>query len=401
MLTVLLSIAMRAQIVHPAASESPSKIAALVGFRVQHAADPDTNVAAFTYETWLIVRDETGVHVVAKLPDIIVPRKTGFWRIGVQPTCQFAPPDKNNPEDHGNIHTEAMEYAVPIDQTPQVGLTDRPCDANTAARMLDPSHDANADEDRKETDPTECGFATEWLEGVLPNLLSIARHSGQSDACEPRGFHWDDYRWVRRMDKPADPNSAEGKVALGEIFGPIGERAWKKTILASLHELSGEGCFGNETVEDQSEITDWYFEHASGVWRVNAFIQMGNGGCQPGGDTRLQMPRRLTTDPPLPSWLVTTLKEKSTADAVLDTWISPDGSLLLQERLGAISPGATVYTVREAGAFELSQEKIGPRALVLPAQRIIMVQWANGRFVDQWVSSLSVAVNGLPAPVLK
>ena len=398
----MLMIATQAQVGAPAASRSASKVAALVGFRVQHAGDPDadTNAAAFTYETWLIVRDETGAHVVAKLPDIIVPRKTGFWRIGVLPTCQFTPPDKNNPEDHGNIHTEAVEYAVPIDQAPQIAITDRPCDAQTAARMLDPSHDANSDQERKATDPTECGFTTERLEGLLPDLISVARHSAQSEACEPRGFHWDDYRWVRRVDKPADPYSAEGKVALAEIFGPAGERAWRKAIRLSLRELAGEGCLGTETVE-QSEITDWYFEHAGGAWRVNGFIQIGNGGCQPAGYSGLQMPRRLTMDPPLPAWLATILRRQSTAETVLDGWISPDGSFLLEERLAAITPGTTVYTVREAAAFALSEEKIGSLALILPAQRIIMVQWASGRFVDQWVSALGTFAKALPAAVVK
>jgi hypothetical protein len=106
-------------------------------------------------------------------------------------------------------------------------------------------------------------------------------------------------------------------------------------------------------------------------------------------------------DPPLPAWLATIFKRQSTAETVLDGWISPDGSFLLQQRLAAISPGTTVYTVREAAAFQLNEEKIGPVALVLPPQRIIMVQWASGRFVDQWVSALSTFANALPAAVLK
>jgi hypothetical protein len=400
LLTVLLSMAMRAQVAAPP-SKGVSKVAALVGFRVQHAAGPDTdtNVAAFTYETWLIVRDETGVHAVAKMQDIIVPRKTGFWRVGVQPTCQFAPPDKNNPDDHGNIHTEAIEYAVPIDQAPQVGLTDPACDAKTAARMLDAARDSNADQDRKDTDPTECGFTTEWLEGVLPDLLSIAWHEGQSESCEPRGFHWEDIRWVRHTSQPAAPHSTDGKVVLGTIFGTPGERAWKRVVRASIKENTGEGCFGNETVDDASDITDWYFEHSGGSWNAVAFLQIGNGGCQLSGDPRLKMPRSLTGEPPLPAWLISNLKKQSAKNALLDAWISPEGSLLIQKRSEA-SPGTTAYQTKEVGVFDSSGEKIGTKMLDLPAHAIVMVQWATGRFVDQWLSALRAAANGLPASVM-
>src|SRR3981189_1963831 len=41
------------------------------------------------YETLWIVRDAAGARIIATLPDIVIPRKTGFWRLGIQHACHL------------------------------------------------------------------------------------------------------------------------------------------------------------------------------------------------------------------------------------------------------------------------------------------------------------------------
>ena len=84
--------------------------------RVAHERNPDAagNASMVAYETLWIVRDSSGAHVAAKLPDIIVPRKSGFWRLGIAHTCQLAPPVSSEASDHGNIRTDDIAYATPV-----------------------------------------------------------------------------------------------------------------------------------------------------------------------------------------------------------------------------------------------------------------------------------------------
>jgi hypothetical protein len=120
----------------------PATSGLLVG-RIAHQRD--VQVLGFPslvqYETLWIVRDGTGAHIAATLPDIIVPRKTGFWHVGIQHTCQFNPPTKGDATDHGNISTVDLAYAVPVEKPAILDLDSPLCEAATSARVLNVAYD--------------------------------------------------------------------------------------------------------------------------------------------------------------------------------------------------------------------------------------------------------------------
>jgi hypothetical protein len=52
--------------------------------------------------------------------------------------------------------------------------------------------------------------------------------------------------------------------------------------------------------------------------------------------------------------------------------------------------------------FDFSGNKLGAKLLELPAAKIVMAEWATGRFVPSWTKSLSaLQAQGLPAVVVK
>jgi hypothetical protein len=382
-----------------ARSSDLPKVGAVIGFRVlTPGANPRTNAAAYKYETWLVVRDDSGVHVAAKLGDIIVPRKDGFWRLGVQPVCEFFPPDPDH--DQGQTSTEAIAYAVPLAQAPTLAKASTPCDEKTTARVFSPSFDPDADE-APDAGPTQCGYSTVWFEGVLPDLVSLESHEGSAEACEPRGFHWTDRAWVQSPERTFDSFDPRDMVTLDSIFGPAANTTWLKVIRADFRQQGGvkeTSCGDLDFSSLASDITGWFFEHAGGVWDVLAFDQPGDGGCQLGGDLNLEMPRRLTGEPPLPKALSANLLAPDKKH-VMDAWVSPEDRLLLRQSRALTQRGSerVIGDIEATGVFALDRTAVGRQLLALPDHDIIMVQWATGRFVDQWVETLGqTAAKGLP-----
>src|SRR5260370_19200011 len=72
----------------PTSTQSP---VGLLLARVSHGRGTDAlgSPSVVQYETMWVVRDASGAHVAATIPDIIVPRNTGLLRIGIAHTCQF------------------------------------------------------------------------------------------------------------------------------------------------------------------------------------------------------------------------------------------------------------------------------------------------------------------------
>lgn len=203
---VLLGCLLALLLVFQAASDqqpaNPTPVTPAVGLllaRVAHERNPDLESTSMVkYETLWIVRDAARAHIAAKLSDIIVPRKSGFWRVGIEHTCHFDRAPAGDSKDHGNIiTTEDVAYAVPVSDAPIVEVANQTCNSETAKRLFDDSYDpVNGDPHRWQNAPSECGWISRWIESVLPDLISISYFQGGSEACDPRGGNTFKETWV-------------------------------------------------------------------------------------------------------------------------------------------------------------------------------------------------------------
>jgi hypothetical protein len=364
--------------------------------RIAHQRDPQVLGTPYMvrYETLWIVRDRSGAHIAATLPDIIVPRKTGFWHIGIQHTCQFSPPSKSEEADHGNISTADLAYAVPVEKPATLELDYPLCDSATAKRVLDDSYDPKISGSGVGSDaPGECGWWNFWFESVLPDLISVGSYTGQSESCEARGGHTTTQFWVQSPDSPISTyHEPTVEVLFDQLFGPAGHRAWVKAV-------STNGAEG-DCAEDSAGVipqTGWSLKHAWGEWYTSAFVQTSNF-CSVSGDPKLVVPRSLTHSAPLPvPWSALQKQLPNLADA----YVSPDGSVLLafQSKRDADQHFVQILSV---ALYDFSGGKVGTKLLDLPLSDLVMVQWATGRFVQSWTDSLTaLQSHGLPALIFK
>jgi hypothetical protein len=340
------------------------------------------------YETLWIVRASSGAHIVATLPDIIVPRKTGFWHIGIQHTCQFRPPSKGDETDQGNIWTEDVAFAVPVEKSPTLTLGYPLCDSATAKRVLDYAYDPET------STKGECGWWNVWFESVLPELISVGSYMGQSESCEPRGGHPFTQFWVQSPNSPVSTfHKPPAEISFDEVFGTAGQSAWISAVSASGPD--GDYC-AEEKAEDLPQ-NGWSLKHARGAWYTTAFVQM-SGFCIVSGTPKIAVSRSVTHAGPLPaSWAALQKQLPNLADA----YVSPDGSVLLAFQSGQ-ETGSHLVQILSVALYDYSAGKVGAKLLDLPLSDLVMVQWATGRFVQSWTDSLTkLQSRGLPAPIFK
>jgi hypothetical protein len=358
--------------------------------RVAHERNRDAfgDVSTVRYETLWIVRDASGAHVSATLPDILVPRQSGFWRIGIEHTCQLtaAKDDANN---HGNISTADIPYAVPVGQAPVIEIDHPLCDPQTAKRLFDDSYnpesvpDPDSEHPPDANAPSECGWANRWFATVLPDLISVSYFQGVSESCEPQGGN--DYKeiWVQSPEEPFPLlGPAQQQIPFAAVFGAAAHRAWIRAVSGGRSE--GDSCIADNPEEDMQQ-TGWSLKHFRGEWHTHAFAQVGRV-CAASGDPKVIVPRTLTQAIPLPiPWAAL---EKQ-LPGISDAYLAPGGSALLAIQSEKGDPVTDQGETIAVALFDFSGNKLGAKLLDLPPAKIVMVQWATGRFVPSWTESVS------------
>ncbi len=382
-------------------SKSDAGTVGLLVSRVAHERNPDAagNASMVAYETLWIVRDSSGAHVAAKLPDIIVPRKSGFWRLGIAHTCQLAPPVSSEASDHGNIRTDDIAYATPVTRAPVVGVANRECDSKTKQRLFDDSYDADYVPDAANAPtpaaPTECGWTYRWFESVLPDLVSVSMFQGVSESCASEGGNLYNEIWVQRPDNPfpaIGPDTVQ--IPFDVMFGAASHRAWIRAVSGG--KPGADSCVGDDDSEDMPQ-TGWAFAHVHGEWRTRAFVQVGRV-CAASGNPKTAVPRSVTHATPLP---VAWGELEKQMPGIWDAYFSPDGSVMLA--IQATQPGTFEQPRLTAVAlYAFFGGKIGEKLLDLPPTKVVMAEWATGRFVENWTKTLTgIQATGLPAAVTR
>lgn len=402
LISVLAFPALRAQ--QPSAAAAGASPVGLLLAHVAHERNRDAfgDVSMVRYETLWIVRDASGARIAATLPDIIVPRKSGFWRIGITHTCQLTPSTRDDLTDHGNISTADVPYAVAVGQAPVVELDHPVCDAQTAKRLFDDSYnpefvpDPDSEHPADPNAPTECGWANRWFESILPDLISISYFQGVSETCEPEGGN--DYKeiWVQSPEEPFPfVGPAQQQIPFDVVFGAAGHRAWIHAVSGGQPE--GDSCIADNPDEDMPQ-TGWSLKHVHGGWRTHAFAQVGRV-CAASGDPKVVVPRALTHAIPLP---IPWSELEKQLPGISDAYLAPGASVLLaiQSKKGDLVPeeGQTVAVA----LYDFSGNKLGAKLLDLRPSKVVMAEWATGRFVQSWTESLSaLQTQGLPAVVVR
>lgn len=144
-----------------------------------------TEQGSFTYKTAWIVFSSTEAHVAATVPDVIVPRSSGFWSVGTYVACEYDAVTKQD-------SAREIVWQTPVDSTPII-------QQGPACKDHKPGDisDDNTNFDSA-TFVRICAHESGKIDFVSPTHIS--EEFDDSDGCDPRGgrdTQRDDVPWSK------------------------------------------------------------------------------------------------------------------------------------------------------------------------------------------------------------
>ena len=306
------------------------------------------------YRTLWIAREGAAVRIAASGPDLIVPRHSGFWRVCIV--------SLRGVED-GQVREWDSLVAAPA--TP-----------NRGACAPGPELPARDGEDAEQCSSSE----QLQLAFVGTDAVSVER-AGESD-CGAHPSGGSDATLISLDDGRT--------LDLGAFIAPARRPALRsETLEAARREFDDVGRVDTADVDVEQDtivvaqlrvLSQWGLDRGAGRWRV-----VGNAYCSPyvacgDGSRRFPVPG-FTAPVPVtgPDELVPSLDAiRSSIPGVRDAVSSPRGDLVV----ALTDDSLLVFTPRG--------DRLGTPVLRIELNaRIVMAQWATGRFVPRWTAQLA------------
>lgn len=323
----------------------------LIGFRASPAA-PDSEAR---YRTLWIAGSSRSAHTVS-VPDLLVPRQDGFWRMGVVGTCG----DGNGDSQIDQLWTARVTERVKLSQE---------CPTVPASSL--PFAGATDSSERARLDTTEvvCSVRTVDIDFVNGRYVSVSEMSGQTEECEPRGDRFYYSHAVKEWE-------GDSLLTFGRVAGVAGDSAFARAARLAVDSAPKEECGdfisdAESRAERANAISDWYIARGRGRWRAGVSRSIYGSPCSFDAPIDLPLPASFTGHDHLqPGWRVI----ERAVPAAVDAMTSPAGDLVI------------VLTPDSLFAYSSNGNTLGARLLAMPFRRdrVVMVEWALGKSAARW-----------------
>ncbi|HJR67774.1 MAG TPA: hypothetical protein VJ802_15180 [Gemmatimonadaceae bacterium] len=341
------------------ASTAPGQSGVLIGLSPGRASSqPEAPFAG--YETLWVTMEGPGVRT-RTIPELLVPRRSGWWRAGVAIGCSGQSGEESS-------ITEILWTRAVSDTTD----------------VLAPEHCADTTEtpppDSVDTEVVfrsygsrDCVTDQYEITFVGPNHIGFRYRSGQTEACEPRGGRTTSNAYVRHL-------GSDSGASMTELLGPGGDRRVAETV------RSNENTQYCESPHDEEPQADLYITRRAGRWRPVAFFRGWMMSCEIEQEVKAVILRSVTGPDVLnPSW---TEIRRAYASA-MDAFSAPTGDVVF------VRAGDSLLV------HAASNGTLGARrgAINLGERSVLMIQWATGPHVARWDGEIAqMLAHGLGAP---
>jgi hypothetical protein len=348
------------------APQGSAQTAVLIGLHLKAWDDENGTMHPPSYRTFLITYRDGKAQLAADVPDLIVPRKDGFWRVG---SLHKGPPREGGYQE--------FVYAAPADSVPH---------AIGEYHPQDPNSDCSSTEEST-------------IEFLSPELVSVSYIRAPACSLESENQH-------------ATYNLDDLKTAL-DITAVLGPAAWtvqKKSDAVAKARVADElkGCHGVSAPGS----TDW------GIERPN---RLANSSGKPwilvsdynaphvcnGGDTyevNFKVSESVTGVSYHTSALSSLLKSMAAKDIRVqpyDVVLSPTGDLLVAFGNFSFDEAIRIFEVKQQSLNATPLLSVSTRTNLGWGFNVVMIQWAVGKYVAHWESDLKrIAATSLPEPVV-
>lgn len=358
------------------------------------------------YRTLWITPHGATVQIV-ELPDLIVPRRVGFWRIGVRTYC-----DPNKAEDRdGNTVPWPRDtwFASPVSERPVVDgpvpcpapVPDENCGGDSITVTF-VNGDYIALEEREDT---ECGVHPDssgtWTvrplgdHGASPLAYSAIGGEGASDVYEQRAAHalMENDQGMRDAGAlPGDGDTEEDR----EIrkSNPQWSSMTEVQKVAALQTVD-DGCF------PQHNDGEWDIERIQGRWVANGAFDT-HRLC--GVYVHFELPFPAALAGPATTPISLNAIRKQVPDAYDAFWSPNQAMVVVLVGRSKLGPGFPFPSQTSLEVFSPHGQDLGKPTLTLPLMDYegpVMAESATGGNVARWTTELTkIKAQGVVKPRL-
>ena len=331
----------------------------------------DTN---YQYTTVWVVFFPAEAHIVATVPDAIVPRATGFWRIGSAQVCDY--------QRDGWGTTQEVLWQTPVEKTPHIEGV--PCKAEETAN----NDTADTGATSEETGLNACTHNSAKLLFVSPAYISEEFNSGQAE-CDGRGGHDVTRNEVRTFDQDVP-------IGLDEFFGAQAAASYRVAARRGFAEITKDfNC--PEPNPENYDLKSWAITHDRGVWSPTASLDEMQGECAFGHPMDLTLPKNVTGEV---SRAALWPAMAAAVPHLSDFYLSPLGDYSIV----ITNPKNADYHIY---AYSVKDGVLGKRLAEITwdpynSYTPVMAQWSSGKYVQRWNDAIqNIKDHPLPAPILR
>jgi hypothetical protein len=324
------------------------------------------------YETVWIVRDSSRP-IRATIPDLLVPRPDGWWRVGTVPICATGGPESQSMHVLWRARADSIPVVSEICHELPRGELPLPVQAEDSVVA-----------DSLKRQLVRCSWSNIKVKFVSPEHIAVGETSGQTEECEPRGGRSFQTYYVSRFH-------GDSLLAIAHFAGPRIDSIGRVTLAQAARELVRDDvCTTLVENLDAGETFDgadqWYPSRLRGQWMAVLFNQISTENCQLVPLVEVTLASALTGHDALrPAWSVLEKQVKGLQDALA----SPRGDLVI------VRASDSLFVHLAAG------EHLGQRVAAVPFReyQIVMIQWATGSHVARWNQDISAMMRrGLRGP---
>jgi hypothetical protein len=327
------------------------------------------------YQTMWIVFSGEEAKVTVVVPDVVVPRATGFWRVGRSLVCEFE-------ESISRDGNREVLWTSPIEKTPAPKVAPS-CKNHRAG---DEADGGDAAEGENSNNVVLCSKETARLLYVSPAIFSQQFDSW--DGCDARGGRDQSRDEVRHFEDSAP-------LSMADFFGERTTAAYSKALEQGFAENSKEyNCPDLEA--DEYNLKSWQVVHVRGAWHAAAAMDSIMGECAFQYPTALVLPKSVTGEVSKAALWPAMAKA---VPHLSDFYFSPLGDYALV----LMSPKNFEYHLY---AYSAKNGELGKMLAEIPWENtnshpIVMAQWSAGKYVAQWTEVLQkIKDHPLPDPIL-
>ena len=358
-----------------------------------------------TYRT-LWIAPHGGTVQIVELPDLIVPRRVGFWRLGVRTYC-----DPNGLEDHeGNEAPWPRDawFAGPVRQRPVVyGLV--PCPAHArdscAGDSIAVTFVNGEYVSLEERETSECGMQSDasgtWTVRRLgdhlasPHAYSAIEGQGARNEYERRAAHalMENSQGMRDAGAPLGESHTEEDREIRKSYPKWSSMTEEEKATAM--QAVDDGCF------PKHNDGEWYVERNRGRWvAYGAFDTHRLCGVY----VRFELPSPAALAGPATKPISLNAIGKQVPDAYDAFWLPNPEMVVVLVGLSQLGPGFTFPSRSSLEVFSPRGKDFGKPIVTMSLMDFegpVMAESATGSNVARWTTELTkIKAQGVVKPLL-